>query len=69
MKKIERGQNGMSRITTIIQTEAFYRGYLENVFYIGKIAKTPENDLAFETGAWAFFEKSFEVAESLEVKK
>jgi hypothetical protein len=63
MKKIGRDQPFTNSLTSIIQIKFFYLGYLENSIYIGKIARTPENDLAFETKNWAFFWKAFNIAD------
>lgn len=66
MKKMEREEPIINRITTIIQTKHCYFGYLAEVFFIIKIARTPENDLAFETEDWDFLEAALNTAIDLE---
>lgn len=69
MKIIEREEPFINRITTIIQRKHSYEGYLEDVYYMVKIARTPENDLAFETEDWDFLEKALNIAENLEAER
>jgi len=63
MKRIARDQPFSNSITAIIQIKFFYLGYLENSLYIGKIARSPASDTAFETKNWAFFWKVFNIAD------
>jgi hypothetical protein len=69
MKKMEREEPIINRITTIIQTKHCYFGYLADVFFVVKIARTPENDLAFETEDWDFLEQALNIAENLEAER
>lgn len=47
----------LNKIGAITKAKAFYILYTEKGTYFGRIARTPENDLAFETENWDFFSK------------